>query len=549
LPAPVTELRGLAGVLLLACAAFAPALVGGFAYDDSEAILHNPVVQGKLPASAAFGQDYWHHFADAGHYRPLATLTLRWDAGLWGTDGRGFHATTLGLHLCVVLLMGLLLRRVLPESRSAILGLAFFACHPALADSVAWISGRTSSLCAIGGLVGLLLMLGRTDARASEKRVALGAALAPFLACLGKEEGLVFVPFAILLGHWYGRGRAAWMGALAGLALAAGLRALALGSAIPAAHGAPLGDLPLFERVLTGGLAWIGGLGLVALPWKFPPGQGNLQAHSLGPAGPWLAGLFLLSCLALAALAWHRRRHSPIRAGSLLLVLVSILPTLEIIPAGEVFAPRYLYLPLLLAAPLTGALLAQVPRKVLAVLLLLWIPLGWQASQPYTSRAAYWKARMEFGEETPMGWNALGNAHLEKQQSGLARRAFEHAIELDPSYSRPWVNLGTLTWTELGPEAAHPILERACKEGPNNPAAHANLGALLLKLQQPNEAERHYTRAIELAPGRGAHWRGLGRALLDQGRRGEARTALETALQKLGQDPACETLLRRIQEG
>jgi tetratricopeptide (TPR) repeat protein len=379
--------------------------------------------------------------------------------------------------------------------------------------------------------------------------VALGAALAPFLACLGKEEGLIFVPFAILLGHWYGRGRAAWLGSLTGLALAAGLRALALGSAIPAAHGAPLGDLPLFERVLTGGLAWVGGLSLVALPWKFPPGQGNLQADSLGPAGPWLAGLFLLSCLALAALAWRKRRHSPVLAGSLLLVLMSIIPTLEIIPAGEIFAPRYLYLPLLLAAPLTGALLAQVPRRILAVLLLLWIPLGWQASQPYTSRAAYWKARMEFGEETSMGWNALGNAHLEKQQSGPARRAFERAIELDPSYSRPWVNLGTLTWTELGPEAAHPILERACKEGPNNPAAHANLGALLLKLQQPIEAERHYTRAIELAPGRGAHWRGLGRALLAQGRRGEARTALETALQKLGQDPACETLLRRIQEG
>jgi Flp pilus assembly protein TadD len=263
---------------------------------------------------------------------------------------------------------------------------------------------------------------------------------------------------------------------------------------------------------------------------------------------PWVGVLVLLAGLALGIFAFTMRKRSSLLAGSLLLVLVSILPTLEIIPAGEVFAPRYLYLPLLFAAPLSGALLYRIPRACLLALLLVWIPLGWQASQPYTSRAAYWTTRMEYGEETPMGWNALGNARLEAKDPTGARAAFDQAIKLDPHYSRPWVNLGTLTWSEDGPAAARPILERACREGPQNPAAHGNLGAVLLSLGKPIEAEGHYLQAIELAPGRGALWRGLARALLDQGRRTEALQALDKGIQQMGQDPASERLRLKIQE-
>ena len=531
--------------LVLACAAFAPALVGGFAYDDGEAIHLNPIVQGQLPALQAFAQDYWHHISDAGHYRPLATLSLRWDRFLWADNPMGFHATSLALHLIVVLLGGLLLHRLLPKSPACFLGLIFFACHPALGDSVAWISGRTSSLCALGGLLGSLWLLGKPGSSPSQQRVLWGAALAPFLACLGKEDGVLFAPLAVFLGLWCGRGRAAWVGALLGIAGAAALRAWALGAPMPKAHGAPLGHLSLLERVPQGALAWLGGLKLVALPWQISPGQEALDRASMSP---WIGVLVLLAGLALGIFALTIRKRSSLLAGSLLLVLVSILPTLEIVPAGEVFAPRYLYLPLLFAAPLSGALLYRIPRAFLLALLLVWIPLGWQASQPYTSRAAYWTTRMEYGEETSMGWNALGNARLEAKDPTGARGAFDRAIELDPHYSRPWVNLGTLTWSEDGPAAARPILERACLEGPQNPVAHGNLGAVLLSLGEPIEAEGHYLQAIELAPGRGALWRGLARALLDQGRPKEARLALEKGIQQMGQDPASERLRLKIQE-
>lgn len=534
--------------MALACLAFAPALTGGFSYDDAEVIRGNPVVQGDAPILDAFQRDYWHHLEDAGHYRPLASLSLRLDHLLWGPSAPGYHCTTLALHLLVILLAGTLLRRMGVSSKAAALGLIFFACHPALADSVAWISGRTSSICALGGLTGLLLMTGRTAASTNPWGIFLGAALAPFLACLGKEEGVVFVPLAILVGFWWGRGRWACLGAALGLILAAFLRALALGSPIPVAHGAPLEGMPFVSRILEGGLAWMGGLRLVALPLGFSPGEGFVHGENMASAGPYLGGL-ILCCLALAGFcALGKLKQSPVLAGSCIALLMSIAPTLQILPAPVVFAPRFLYLPLLCAIPLCGALLCRLPNRLLLVGLFAWIPLGWKASIPYTGRAAYWQARLDHGTPDAPAWNAMGNALTEEDRPADARQAYERAIAIDPHYSRPWVNLAACVLSESGPLAARPLLERACAEGPNNPVAHANLGSVLLRLDLPQEAQKHYQRAVVLAPGRGVFWRGLGRALLVQGQRAPARKALTKALLILGSDPSTQALLQRAQE-
>ncbi|MFV1960089.1 MAG: hypothetical protein ACC662_11830, partial [Planctomycetota bacterium] len=103
---------------------------GGFALDDEAATLGNPVVTGALPWTAAFDRDYWHHRGDAGHYRPLATLSLRMDHALWGARPLGYHVTNVLLHAAVVLLLGLLLFSFKGGGAWIALGLALFATHP-----------------------------------------------------------------------------------------------------------------------------------------------------------------------------------------------------------------------------------------------------------------------------------------------------------------------------------------------------------------------------------------------------------------------------------
>ena len=163
-PGPA-RLERYAALLLAALAilVWAIPLVGSvdFSYDDKEAIVSNPVVTGALPAREAFDRDYWHHLEDAGHYRPLATLLLRHDherAG--GAVPATFRWTNVLLHALIVGLLAAAWRRL--SIRHGLpfpwFGLAVLAVHPACADVVAWISGRTSLVSGLGAAAGIILL-------------------------------------------------------------------------------------------------------------------------------------------------------------------------------------------------------------------------------------------------------------------------------------------------------------------------------------------------------------------------------------------------------
>ncbi|MEM9381396.1 MAG: hypothetical protein AAGB93_15690, partial [Planctomycetota bacterium] len=214
----------------------------GFSYDDREAIVGNPVVEGTVPAREAFRRDYWHHYEDAGHYRPAATLLLRWDRGRAlradGTlDPAVFRRTNVALHAVVLVLLGLALLRLSGERGVPVpwFGFGLLALHPACADVVAWISGRTSLVSALGAGVGLLASTFVTGDPERRRRDAATAALAGLvgtgLALLGKEDGVVLVVALPITCAWCG-GRRAGVASLLGCAAAVGavaaLRAAAL---------------------------------------------------------------------------------------------------------------------------------------------------------------------------------------------------------------------------------------------------------------------------------------------------------------------------------
>ncbi|MCZ6596867.1 MAG: hypothetical protein O7B99_04440, partial [Planctomycetota bacterium] len=161
----------------------------GFSYDDREAIFDNPVVNGSAALTEAFRRDYWHHLGDAGHYRPLATVTLRLDHALHGESAVGYHLTNVALHAAVVALGAFCLLRLGGGRAAPLLGLAVFAMHPALADSVAWISGRTSMVSALGGTFALAAAI-----RFVERPAVLGVlvGLGIFVGLGGKEDAVIF---------------------------------------------------------------------------------------------------------------------------------------------------------------------------------------------------------------------------------------------------------------------------------------------------------------------------------------------------------------------
>ncbi len=555
---------------LLAFWVWAPAIHrGGFAYDDREAIFGNPVVAGDLPLTSAFDRDYWHHRGGAGHWRPTATLSLRFDRWLFGADARGYHATNCVLHALVVGLAAALAARLARALAAPVptFGLCLCAVHPLSADCVAWISGRTSLVSALGGLAGLLC-LASAKGSAPFARGVLGGALAVGLALLGKEDGLAFAVVAPLAAAALAQGgpRArstaalgAALGAAAAIAAWLALRFAALGVALPAAPHALLADVALPTRLALAAAAWGEGLAAALAPgWPLPP---NLTPADVGGAGlaPRLAlagGLALLGAFVARRCVRRAPRGALLfAAGSALAVSAAVLPHTQLIPSGELFAPRFLYLPLLLGAPLVSALAASLwrsarVRAVLAVAALLWCSGAAQVhAARYASRGAYWRAHLPRHADDPRVWNELGHAAREAGDRAGARAAFTQATELAPGYSRAWVGLGALAAADGDWAQAEAHFARAVAVGADNAVAHANLGNTLVRRGAAAEAVALYRRAVALVPGRAEFHRGHARALAAAGDAEGARAAAATAVALDPGDRSAAALLRELGGG
>ncbi|HEX3728578.1 MAG TPA: hypothetical protein VHV47_02150, partial [Opitutaceae bacterium] len=144
--------KAAAAVLLLVAAWFvyAPAIRGGWIWDDPQEVADNYVL--RDPGGLA---KIW--LAPSGvDYFPLKT-TVQWLAWrLWGADPFGYHLLNVALHLAAALLFWRLLRRLNVPSFGAWAGALLLVVHPLAVESVAWISELKNTLSLVLLLLALL---------------------------------------------------------------------------------------------------------------------------------------------------------------------------------------------------------------------------------------------------------------------------------------------------------------------------------------------------------------------------------------------------------
>ena len=134
-------------MIVVALAAWAPALDGGFRYDDYGNVVHDAatrdgsVLLERLPRGV----------------RPLTRLSYFADHAAWGMSPKGFLATNLALHLVASTLLFALARRRLGSVAAGALAGALFAAQPAHDVVVAYVSGRSAGLSAALLFAGLVV--------------------------------------------------------------------------------------------------------------------------------------------------------------------------------------------------------------------------------------------------------------------------------------------------------------------------------------------------------------------------------------------------------
>jgi protein O-mannosyl-transferase len=466
-----------ATLALLVAAVWAPSLRNGFVWDDQYDILRSD----RLHHARAVVDVFRHHAmwsadqpeTEISTYRPLALATLAVDWQLWHTHAAGYHATNVLLHVLATLALFLALMVIVGDEKSAAVLALLFALHPANAEAVAWINGRSEMLAL--GFGALALWAART-----RRWPALAAAL--LLAMLGKESGVVFVPVAVALAT-VGRGRALAAAAVAVVAYAS-LRAIALGhTALPSHAAAALGTLgPVWSRSTVAAL----------LPWRRAPIELSTWIAVLTPharvawalAGASLAGIAL-------ALAVRRRWLAALGLGWWLLALA---PTATIAALDYPWPGlgRWLYvgLPGLgLVAWVAARPLPSRARVALATAVGALFAVAAQRSiATWHDDEALYSAMVAETPDDAWAWRALGTVRLGAARWADAADCFHRAVTFDRTAEvHAAYALEAYAWTYLGrcdeAEAqfrAHPLTPAlksdefeaaltACRSGPAKP--------------------------------------------------------------------------------
>ncbi|CAJ0599022.1 unnamed protein product [Cylicocyclus nassatus] len=176
---------------------FSNTFTADFVYDDSQAILTNPVVTGRVGAARAWTLDFWGNpLMKASHksYRPLTTLSFRLNAALFGLRPFSFHLTNVILHAiasCLVLQIVEELNFFNKNREAAIFASLLFAVHPIHCEAVAGVVGRADILSAIAVITGILvykhnenLLIAAASAATAIFFKETGIMLLPMLACI-----------------------------------------------------------------------------------------------------------------------------------------------------------------------------------------------------------------------------------------------------------------------------------------------------------------------------------------------------------------------------
>jgi Tfp pilus assembly protein PilF len=539
---PDRRVRGLAllALPLLVIILYGGSLAAPFVYDDVVHIVDSPVV--RLFHSALDGFAIRIALKEP---RPLLLITYGINYSEWGMNPSAFRLVNDIVHAanaCLVFLIAFELGTLaeLRKPRPFWLGFvaaALFVSHPLFTESVTYISGRSSSLCATFYFAGLLCTLHAGRVTQASRRWML---LVITIICAGvgwliKQEAIT-LPAAGIALIWLAwpqtiRSKTRWVStailAAAVLALlAVQLKpieqvSVATRSNEPLVSAGFQTTVPFKEYALTS----IREYSFYYL-WRFIlPVRLSLDPDPAIVHTPFDIG-FLLSMLLLLSLAavvlWLRRRR-PVSAAGIALILISPLSAYCLFPLADIVAEHRAYISGLgVAIVIADGLRSRAGIAVSCGLVILFGWLTLDRNKVWNDEVTLWE---DASRQAPAKVRPHVNLGALYQARGKVREAtseYETVLRLVPDHAASLSNLSSLYLAANDVVKAEDVLNRAVAQHSSFPAIYTNLAVVRMRQQRLDEAKQLLHHVLSLDPQQLLTHHNLGDILLNQGKFSEA---------------------------
>jgi tetratricopeptide (TPR) repeat protein len=512
-----------------------------FVFDDFLGILDNPHISrcANLAQALRLLKEPWRAVTQSSY-----ALTIL----LAGPNPRVFHAINVAIHICNSLLVfgiaRLVARRWISTERPEAFALAaalIHAVHPLYTEAVAYVWGRSSSLCAFFYFGSLFLtMLGCRD-HGRKRYLWYGlAAAAGILAWKTKEEAIT-LPFVIagffaLVGSW--RAAAAVMLIPPGMLGCRWRDIVSLYAKvkqnqpmISAGANPTLDPLVYFATQVKASVFYY--LKKFAFPLNQSADPYVKPVTRL--SDPLLWGSVIVLIL-LAALCVRMFKKQPALSFGILALLVSPLIAYALMPLADVVAehrvyisglgfdllgawilsryPRYSYAALA-GMTLTLGLLTLHRNRVWANSLSLWedaeskspglarphlnLGFAYQTAGRFDEALVEYRHALSVNPRLALAYVNMGVVYSSRNELDNAESALKRAAELSPSLSEPLVDLAVIALRRNQPAEALALMEKAVSLD-DSYLVHLNKGDVLSRLGRYEDAVRDYKRALELRP-------------------------------------------------
>jgi protein O-mannosyl-transferase len=183
--------------------------------------------------------------------------------------------------------------------------------------------------------------------------------------------------------------------------------------------------------------------------------------------------------------------------------IFTLAPTSSILPLNDLAVEHRLYLPATLGiCPLFALLVQVIPRKTryifLTLILVFFAILTVQRNKVWTNEFNLWKDALKKSPHSPRPYVNLGKAYYEKDEIDLSLKYFKKSLELSDILETTHYNLANIYMDKNQLNLSKKEYQRTIELNPLHYQSYFGLGSIQNQTGKLKEAEKSYLEAINI---------------------------------------------------